>query len=316
MKRVAAILSDFDGTLCPTSDLRSGYNDSNMMSKPLEDVLVEISLTIPISIVTSKDFDFIYPKTKKFAKILSCILGLETFVMDKNEQISQDKYFLNKDNEVDIDTTAGILKDNYLFFEYEMAEINSAVLTETAAYLEKKYGEVGIEKKFLKGKNNLLGGITVNWRHRADWTGCKRMYEGIVRESLSIALENSKQRNENSISKEKFDYYTSHLFIQEYSTHPFVDIYITKVNKGNAFDIVVSNLSQFSDIKGQVIYLGDSENDNPAFQKSDISIGISSDDRLRPNLDCKYNIKFENLPAVLKRLVDNNYIFSESLLTF
>ncbi|HET6588897.1 MAG TPA: HAD hydrolase family protein [Candidatus Nitrosocosmicus sp.] len=118
------------------------------------------------------------------------------------------------------------------------------------------------------------------------------------------------------MSKEKFDYYTSHLFIQEYSTHPFVDIYITKVNKGNAFDIVVSNLSQFSDIKGQVIYLGDSENDNPAFQKSDISIGISSDDRLRPHLDCKYNIKFENLPAVLKRLVDNNYIFSESLLTF
>ena len=64
------------------------------------------------------------------------------------------------------------------------------------------------------------------------------------------------------------------------------------------------------------MYLGDSENDNPAFRKSDVSIGVSSDDRLGPRLDCTYTIKFENLPSFFNRLVDNNYIFSESLLTF
>ncbi|VFJ14779.1 protein of unknown function [Candidatus Nitrosocosmicus franklandus] len=73
--KVAAILSDFDGTLCPTSDIGCGYyNDSAMIPQILEDILNKISLTIPIGIVTSKDFDFIYPKTKKFAKILSCVL--------------------------------------------------------------------------------------------------------------------------------------------------------------------------------------------------------------------------------------------------
>ena len=37
-------------------------------------------------------------------------------------------------------------------------------------------------------------------------------------------------------------FYTQHLFIQEYSTHPFIDVYVTKLNKGDAFDSVVSKL--------------------------------------------------------------------------
>lgn len=62
------------------------------------------------------------------------------------------------------------------------------------------------------------------------------------------------------------------------------------------------------------MYLGDSENDNPAFKKADISIGINSDTRLKPILKCKYNLKFENLPTFLKNLKNNNFEFSESLL--
>ena len=292
------MLSDFDGTLCPTSDIRSGHNNSYMIPQPLEDILTKMSLTIPISIVTSKDYDFIYPKTKKFSKILSCILGLETFVIDKKEQINQDKNFLNKD------------------FDYEMLETNSLILADATAYLEKNNQELNIEKKFLKGTKNLLGGITVDWRHDSDWNRNKKKYEQIVRESISTTLNNSQQKGEGIISKEKLEYYTSHLFIQEYSTHPFIDLYIAKVSKGDAFDIVVSKLSQISDIRGQIMYFGDSENDNPAFRKSDISIGVVSDDRLRPSLDCTYTIKFENLSIFLKRLVENNYIFSESLLIF
>lgn len=102
MEKVAAILSDFDGTLCPTSDIGCGYNDSDIIPQTLEDILTKISLTIPISILASKDFGFIYPKTKKFAKILSCVLGLETFVVNKNEQANQHKNFLNQDNEFNL----------------------------------------------------------------------------------------------------------------------------------------------------------------------------------------------------------------------
>ena len=63
------------------------------------------------------------------------------------------------------------------------------------------------------------------------------------------------------------------------------------------------------------MYLGDSENDNPAFRKSGISIGIRSDARLNPMLDCKYMLDFNQLPLFLRGLIDNNCMFSEELLS-
>ena len=63
-----------------------------------------------------------------------------------------------------------------------------------------------------------------------------------------------------------------------------------------------------------IIYLGDSENDNSAFRKADVSIGIKSDERLNPKLDCQYTINFNQLPKFLMNLLKNNFIFSEKLL--
>ena len=135
-------------------------------------------------------------------------------------------------------------------------------------------------------------------------------------ESVYNILNSVQQKEEDRISKEKSSIYTQHLFIQEYSTHPFIDVYVTKLNKGGAFDSVVSKLYEIMNIKGKIIYLGDSENDNPAFRKADISIGVNSDNRLNPTLDCTYSIKYENLSIFLRRLVDNDFYFSESLLNF
>jgi hypothetical protein len=65
------------------------------------------------------------------------------------------------------------------------------------------------------------------------------------------------------------------------------------------------------------MYLGDSENDNPAFRKSDISIGIRSDLRLRlnPTLDCKYMLDYSRLALFLKGLIDDILMFSKELMT-
>ena len=313
MGRVAAILTDFDGTLCPTPDIKYDCNNSEFIPRSLEDILCEVSLTIPISIITSKDFDFIYPKTKKFAKILSCILGLETFVLNDKEQINQDKNISYENKKLLLEDV--IIKDRISPFDHEILSINSDILSEITAIIEKNYQKINVEKKFLKGKN-LLGGITVDWRHNSNWMVNKEKYKEIVKKSISIVLNNASQKRGGDISKEKLDFYTQHLFIQEYSSHPFIDVYVTKLNKGDAFDFVVSKLFEKSDYHGKIIYLGDSENDNPAFRKSDISIGVNSDDRLNPDLDCTYTIKFENLSTFLRRLVDNGFDFSESLLYF
>jgi hypothetical protein len=81
-----------------------------------------------------------------------------------------------------------------------------------------------------------------------------------------------------------------------------------------AFDTVISELRNISaDDKG-VLYLGDSENDNPAFRKAGISIGIRSDPRLKPRLDCSYFLDYEQLTSFLVKLRNNGYLFSDELL--
>jgi len=118
------------------------------------------------------------------------------------------------------------------------------------------------------------------------------------------------------MSNNKIEYYIQKLFIQRYSSHPFIDIYITKTSKGDAYDCIFSEILKQTQTKGKIIYLGDSENDNPAFKKADISIGINSDPRLKPSLKCKYHIEFEDLSFFLKNLKNNDFEFSESLFEF
>jgi hydroxymethylpyrimidine pyrophosphatase-like HAD family hydrolase len=81
MMRIGAILSDYDGTLCPADSVR-GNSDSNIPPK-LEKILWDISKEIPICIVSSKDFFFLHDKTK-FAKVVSCMMGIETLVLKKH----------------------------------------------------------------------------------------------------------------------------------------------------------------------------------------------------------------------------------------
>lgn len=63
-----------------------------------------------------------------------------------------------------------------------------------------------------------------------------------------------------------------------------------------------------------VLYIGDSENDNPTFRKAGVAIRVHFDSRLKTKLDCQYYIDFESLASFLKKLQDNSFIFSERLL--
>ena len=54
--QISAILSDYDGTLCPTASIRT--KEQSAMPEELENILWDISEKIPVCIVSSKDFDF------------------------------------------------------------------------------------------------------------------------------------------------------------------------------------------------------------------------------------------------------------------
>jgi trehalose-6-phosphatase len=77
-KQIDAILSDYDGTLCPTTSVRGGNSyDAGTIPKGLEQILFRISDHIQVCIVSSKDFEFLHNRAR-FTSILSCVLGLET----------------------------------------------------------------------------------------------------------------------------------------------------------------------------------------------------------------------------------------------
>ena len=78
--KIVAILSDYDGTLCPTSHIDLQDKDSGFVPADLENTLVDVSSTIPICIVSSKDFYFLYKRVRKFSNIISCLLGIETLL--------------------------------------------------------------------------------------------------------------------------------------------------------------------------------------------------------------------------------------------
>jgi trehalose-6-phosphatase len=84
--RIAAILSDYDGTLCPTDSVK---NKVGTIPEELEQILWDISRQIPVCIISSKDYHFLHSKTK-FASILSCIMGIETISLKIHKKESEE----------------------------------------------------------------------------------------------------------------------------------------------------------------------------------------------------------------------------------
>ena len=165
------------------------------------------------------------------------------------------------------------------------------------------FKDITIERKFTSD-NKILAGITIDYRHLKDWQSYKRNTEPFLKEII--------QRNMNSCSTHQY-------YIQSYSTHPFIDVYSIRCDKGLAFDATISELSCFNntdddDIRQNILYLGDSENDNPAFKRADVSIGVHSDKRLNPELTCQYLVEFNQLSIFLKELQYNDFVFSDKLL--
>jgi HAD superfamily hydrolase (TIGR01484 family) len=289
--QVGTIFSDYDGTLCPTTSARGGNSyDVGTIPHGLEQILFRISHHLPISIVSSKDFKFLH-KRARFASILSCVLGLET--------ISHNPHFNDVENK-----NLGCVRSQHLITDSRSLQHNSKLLRNILETLQTlNYTDIVIEEKYTSDKEILIG-LTVDYRQINDWISFKENVEPTIRETIQTSID----------AKLKSNLLRDRPFIQSYTSHSFLDVYGTNCDKGLAIDNILSYFEKKDRRGTKIMYLGDSENDNPAFRKSDISIGIRSDERLNPNLDCKYMIDFYQLPSFLKRLIDNGLVFSEELL--
>lgn len=294
--QISAILYDYDGTLCPTTSVRS---KENVITEGLENILWDISEKISIRLVSSKDFGFLHNKTK-FASIVSCMLGIETLVLNRHERIMLSHRRSKEDVSNSIPKCHDFLcvKNSYSSIHDTTLQHNSELLSQIAEEMASNFNDVSIEHKFTSLPKKGLAGITIDWRHRDDWKSFKVKSEPRLKKIISEKQRELQQQDR-----------ANNIQIQTYATHPFIDIYVAKCDKGMAYDAVISKISVATNAILKVMYLGDSENDNPAFRKADVSIGVNSDKRLNPNLDCKYIVKFDKLAGLLEKLQNDDFVF-------
>jgi HAD superfamily hydrolase (TIGR01484 family) len=137
-------------------------------------------------------------------------------------------------------------------------------------------------------KENEDGGLIafcVDWRLARDWPEAQRKTVPI--------LQSCKDEG---------------LYVVESNISPFANVYPMEVSKGDA----LVNLRKEMNVSGPVIYFGDSEADNPAFQIADVSIGIKHQ-KVMPALLCKYRLEFFELDRFLSDMIEADFEFREGM---
>jgi hypothetical protein len=216
-KRVNVILSDYDGTLCPTTAVK-GYI-SNGIPEGLEKILFCLSDRIPVCIISSKDFTHLHNRVR-FAKVISCVLGTETVIHNPHY----------RDYEID---NSGCIEYQYLITSSDSLMDSSKLLHNIVESLQNQnHKDITIEEKYDSAKEILIG-LTIDYRHLDNWQLFKENKEPSIKELIQRTI------NANLITNSSSKYRP---FIQTYSSHPFLDVYGVECNKGLAFDNVLSQL--------------------------------------------------------------------------
>ena len=168
------------------------------------------------------------------------------------------------------------------------------MLEDLSSIISKNFQDIKIIKKYTH-KEKLLAGVSFDYRHLLKWESYKMNIEPRIIDKIYEYL------NINSLPPNA-------LHIQTYLTHPFLDIYSIDCNKGDVVTDVRTLLNLCNN--NNILYLGDSENDNPAFRKADLSINIKSDERLNTKLDSHYSLEFNELSYFLIKLYKENFNFT------
>jgi hypothetical protein len=234
-KQVDAILSDYDGTLCTTTSIRDDNKNgvAGTIPQGLEQILFRISEHIPLCIISSKDFEFLHNRAR-FARILSCVLGTETINHSPHHNDAKNSNF-------------GCVGNQYLIADGYSLKHNSKLLHNILETLQNQnYTDILVEEKYTSNKEILIG-LTIDYRHLENWQSFKENTEPLIREIIQKSVNANTQ---NSSLKDQ-------PFIQSYSSHPFLDVYGVKCDKGLSFDNVISHLEKKEERGTNIMYLGE-----------------------------------------------------------
>ncbi len=130
-----------------------------------------------------------------------------------------------------------------------------------------------------------------------------------LRRTVAFCVDWRRAKNMAAATKEadKIAAYCRQLGLKvvRYETQPFFDVYPMLVDKGTA----LADLLKEMGVTNDVLYMGDSEADNPAFERSNVSVGVIHGETFLRRLTCDFYVKFENVSVFLRYLLENNLVF-------
>jgi trehalose-phosphatase len=144
---------------------------------------------------------------------------------------------------------------------------------------------VGIEIEPKQDSEGRTIAFCVDWRQTSNPSLAKKQAHQIADYSEALGLQVIMHRNQ-----------------------PFIDVYPFIPDKGRALKEILTELA----VDDGVLYMGDSEIDNSAFQNSNISIGVIHSETRPDNLESDFFVNFEDMPSFLENLVKSSFRFSPS----
>ena len=169
----------------------------------------------------------------------------------------------------------------------ELLESKLPLIFTALEYAKTEANDAGIEIEEKQDSKGQTVAFCVDWRRTKNQETAKQVANKITEFCNNLGLR-----------------------ILKYESQPFYDVYPISPDKGQALERMLSEMS----IKKGVMYLGDSEVDNAAFNNPnvDVSIGVIHDESILGSLKCDYLLKFEDVPDFFKTLITENFQFSPS----
>ena len=150
-------------------------------------------------------------------------------------------------------------------------------------YAKSHIADIGVEIEEKQDSEGHTVAFCVDWRQTRDMEKAKQEVEHVANRCEALGLS-----------------------LIRYETQPFYDVYPIPPDKGWALQEMLNELA----VKHGVLYMGDSEIDNPAFRASGVSLGVVHDETALEALDCDYLVEFGRVPDFLNALLADNLLFS------
>jgi len=162
-------------------------------------------------------------------------------------------------------------------YEHKLRSVSLAI-----EYAKSHITEIGVEIEEKRNIRQRQIAFCVDWRQAKDALTAMKEADAVADYCKSLGLK-----------------------LIRHECQPFFDVYPVSVDKGVALKQILKELK----LKKGVLYIGDSEADNPAFRASDISVGVLHKKTCIQKLVCDYLVKFEDVSSFLDKLLVNRLLF-------